>query len=98
MKFPRNNNNFTLSSEMRNFNSRVDFASREAWVSCRHSLSLRLCMRWLLLCFLCSASAMSGSRAGGSMGSPQYKDGTSMAALELNNASGILWQPQFLLV
>ena len=25
------------------------------------------------------------------MGSPQYKDGTSMAALELNNASGSLW-------
>ena len=26
------------------------------------------------------------------MGSPQYKDGTSMVALELNNASGSLWQ------
>jgi hypothetical protein len=26
------------------------------------------------------------------MGIPQYKDGTSMAALELNNASGSLWQ------
>ena len=25
------------------------------------------------------------------MGSPQYKDGASIAALELNNASGSLW-------
>ena len=26
------------------------------------------------------------------MGSPQYKNGTSMTALELNDASGGLWQ------